>query len=174
MLDGQSNLPPVNCLRPLCLIFALGFFPGNSHAGALRVNGIPSKQAIIVQVISNPEPVAKLPPPIAPAADASATSLRPSQPAPSPVPAPKAGPASNKIKLIAERERLNRNAVAWQKERAAGGSATAMRSLGVRHMTGDGVEKDVAKGADLLRKAAEGGDAVAVKELAKIDSGKKE
>src|SRR5687768_18059385 len=70
--------------------------------------------------------------------------------------------------------RLNNNALVWQRERAAGGSATAQRSLAFRYLTGDGVDKDHARGMDLLRKAAVGGDSAAQKELAKREPAKKE
>jgi TPR repeat protein len=77
-------------------------------------------------------------------------------------------------RIKSERVRLNRNALNWQRERAAGGSATAQRSLAMRYLTGDGVEIDEARGMDLLRKGAAGGDSAAQKELAKREPAKKE
>lgn len=98
-----------------------------------------------------------------------------SAPAPAPDPDPDPDPAAQrKARIKAERERLNRNAVAWQQERAAGGSATAQRSLAMRYFIGDGLPKDEVKGMDLLRKAAAGGDSAAKKELAKREPAKKE
>jgi hypothetical protein len=82
--------------------------------------------------------------------------------------------AERKARIKADRERLNRNAVVWQQERAAGGSATAQRSLAMRYFSGDGLPKDEIKGMDLLRKAAAGGDSAAQKELAKREPAKKE
>ena len=88
---------------------------------------------------------------------------------------PEADPdAERKARIKADRERLNRNAVIWQQERAAGGSATAQRSLAMRYFTGDGLPKDEVKGMDLLRKAAAGGDSAAQKELAKREPAIKE
>jgi hypothetical protein len=81
---------------------------------------------------------------------------------------------ARKARIKAERERLNHNAFVWQEQRAAAGSATAQRSLAMRYLTGDGVQKDEPKGMDLLRKAATGGDSAAQKELAKREPAKKE
>jgi TPR repeat protein len=72
-------------------------------------------------------------------------------------------------RVAAERDRVNRNALQWQIERAAEGSAVAMRSLGQRYMTGDLVEKDQAKAREWLKKAADAGDGGAVVLLEKLD-----
>ena len=160
---------------------------GGMQAGALRINGIPSKRMVIIQMVPQNEAVAKLPPPVAPGMEQSqsiSTSTLPPgveiekiEPAVQPVEPKELVPeveSAQKLKIKAERKRLNDNAVVWQLERAAGGSATAMRSLGMRYRIGDGVEKDEAKGMDLLRKASEGGDTAAKKELAKLEAAKKE
>lgn len=164
----------------LLSLFLIALFI-NAHAGVLRVSGIPSRRVVVVQVQAITNDVsAKLPPPVSPGADGKR------QPAASEAgkiietQKPEAAPViagteeDRKLKIKAERERLNENAVRWQRERAAAGSAIAMRSLGMRYMTGDGVERDPERGMDLLRKAAAGGDSAAKKELAKIESAKKE
>lgn len=152
-----------------------------AHAGVLRVSGIPSRRAVVVQVqvITNDVSV-KLPPPVSPGADGKRDPAVLGGDKSVPPQSSEVAPAipgteeDRKLKIKAERERLNENAVKWQKERAAAGSAVAMRSLGMRYMTGDGVERDPERGMDLLRKAAAGGDSAAKKELAKIESANKE
>jgi hypothetical protein len=68
------------------------------------------------------------------------------------------------------RAKLNQNALNWQLERAKAGSATAMRSIGMRFLTGDGLPKDEKQARDWLKKGADGGDSAAKKELAKLDA----
>lgn len=144
----------------------------------MKILGIPSKHVLIIQQVPAPEPIAKLPPPVT-RAETNPSALPPGVEIEknSEVPSAKAvaadADAERKKRIKAERERLNHNALVWQRERAAHGSTTAMRSLGMRYLTGDGVEKDEARGMDLLRKAAEGGESAAKKELKKRE-GKKE
>lgn len=72
-------------------------------------------------------------------------------------------------RVTAERERLNRNALQFQIDRAAEGSAVAMRSLGQRYMTGDLVEKNEEKAREWLKKAKEAGDPAAEILLQRLD-----
>jgi hypothetical protein len=159
------------------------------RAGTLRFQGFPSRKSVIVQTVTT-EPVAKLAPPVAPGMEkpgavATPVDIRaggeiqnaPAAAAVVKISAPatvSADEALQKVKIKADRERLNHNALVWQEERAAQGSATAMRSLAMRYLSGDGVPKDEAKGMDLLRKGAAGGDSAAQKELAKREPAKKE
>jgi TPR repeat protein len=149
-----------------------------------------------VIAVPNPpaEPIVKLPPPIAPGTDKNQL-VAPHHDALATVTIENHGAADTKAavtaapseksdveleaearaaRIKAERKRLNHNALIWQEERAAAGSATAQRSLAMRYLTGDGVEKDEIKGMDLLRKGAAGGDSAAKKELAKREPAKKE
>lgn len=144
-------------------------------AGADKVDGLPSRQTLIIQA-QPAEPITKLPQPTAPGIDSQSrpASAETDPKIEIPLSKPPLDPeAARKLKIKSERERLNTNAVQWQRERAAAGSTIAIRSLGMRYMIGDGVVKDPVKG-DLLRKAAAGGDSAAKRELAKIDSAKKE
>lgn len=183
---------------PLLLLVPL-FCLRESPAATARFKGFPSRQQVVLVAVPNPpaEIKEKLPPLIAPGIDSSkaaspATIQVEKHVAPPGIEIEKNVPAvvieapkiesapaydvdaERKARIKAERERLNRNAVIWQQERAAGGSATAQRSLAMRHFTGDGLPKDEVKGMDLLRKAAAGGDSAAQKELAKRESAKKE
>lgn len=184
----------VTCLHLPFLLLVAWFCVGDSSAAVAQFKGFPSKQKIIVTAVPNaPEPVAKLPPPTAPTAPGKESAPPPLSVAvekhslpggieiekhtPSITPNSPPEPdldAERKARIKSERERLNRNAVAWQQERASGGSATAQRSLAMRYFTGDGLPKDEGKGMDLLRKAAAGGDSAAQKELAKREPAKKE
>jgi hypothetical protein len=183
----------VTCLRLLLLSAVALFGLREVSAGAARFKGFPSRQQLVIIAVPTPsEPVVKLPPPIAPGTDKTQTSIHnvgsgagATVTIENNLPAPAAtksseetsrtdAEAARKAKIKAERERLNHNALVWQQERAAAGSATAKRSLAMRYLTGDGVEKDEVKGMDLLREGAAGGDSAAIKELAKREPAKKE
>ena len=150
----------------------------DAFAGVARFTGFPTRKLIYVRVPAPPpETVVKLPPPGPPTKLPSHVDTeKETTAADVPVEAKPAIDAEleQKGRIKAERERLNRNALNWQQERAAAGSATAQRSMAMRYLTGDGVEKDEARGMDLLRKAAVGGDSAAQKELAKREPAKKE
>jgi TPR repeat protein len=168
------------------LLFAAALLLGlrEADAGALRFKGFPSRQRVIVQAVPiSSEPAAKLSPPVAPGmgkADLtpqtnSALKAAAVEPKPPVVAAKPTGPDdAQKAKIKSERERLNHNAFLWQETRSAQGSAIATRSLAMRYLTGDGVEKDETKGMNLLRKAAADGDSAAQKELAKRERSTKE
>jgi len=63
--------------------------------------------------------------------------------------------------------------VEFQRKRAAEGSASAQYDLGLRHLNGDGVEKDEAAARSWLQKAAAGGNSQAVKKLKELDASSK-
>ena len=157
--------------RPL-LMLTVALCACDAFAGLARFTGFPTRKLIYIRVpAAPPETTVKLPPPPLPShVDVETTAsevtvdLKPHVDA----------ELEQKARIKAERERLNRNALNWQQERAAAGSATAQRSMAMRYLTGDGVEKDEARGMDLLRKAAAGGDSAAQKELAKREPAKKE
>jgi len=171
----------------------IGFILSEAHAAALRVPGIPSRQQVIlVPVYNQIDPTVKLPPPPPPTLGTGALGKPslpkdveieierdPSAPAPAPVskpkptveaPKPAAPETDEKRKLQADRTRLNHNALMWQLERAQAGSPSAMRSIGMRYLTGDGLEKDESKAREWLKKGADGGDTAAIKELARLDA----
>lgn len=114
-------------------------------------------------------PRALLPPPVAPGIE---TPRRQSTGADDRIARTNTGPRLDtnlQARVKAERERLNRNALQFQIDRAAEGSAVAMRSLGQRYMTGDLVEKDEEKAREWLKKAADAGDNSAVVLLERLD-----
>jgi hypothetical protein len=182
---------------PILLVLAL-FCLRNASAKSALFGSFPTRQQVIVAtpVTNSPaHPVVKLPPPIAPGTDKNQPISVRNRDLPAGVEIEKNSPAlitdkpveskpsaadeaeiARQARIKAERERLNHNALLWQEDRAAHGSATAQRSLAMRYLTGDGVAKDQTRGMDLLRKAAAGGDSAAVKELAKREpeSAKKE
>lgn len=115
-----------------------------------------------------PRPQALLPPPVAPGIETP----RRQTPAEDRIVRTNSGPRIDtnlQARVKAERERLNRNALQFQIDRAAEGSAVAMRSLGQRYMTGDLVEKDEEKAREWLKKAATAGDASASVLLERLD-----
>ncbi len=147
---------------------------------------IPTRKAVIVQrTIPAGEAAAKLPPPVAPGIDGSRSAVRKVEAVavalekgtngPAIVKRPAANPAEErKLRIAADRERLNQNALKWQQERAEQGSASATRSLAMRYLRADGVERDISRGIELLRKAAAGGDTIAQAELSKLGPAKEE
>ena len=177
----------------LFLLVAALFCSRDLSAGPARFQGFPSRQKLVVIAVPNPpaEPVVKLPPPVAPGTDdnlpvahhtenSGSVTIENNSPGESKPKSPQQksdaelDAEARKARIKAEHERLDHNALLWQQERAAAGSATAQRSLAMRYLTGDGVEKNETKGMDLLHKAAAGGDSAAKKELAKREPAKKE
>ena len=72
---------------------------------------------------------------------------------------------------VAEQEKQNyltradMAAVQWQIKRAAEGSPSALFDLGMRHLVGNGVDKDEALGKRMIKNAADQGYAYAIKKL---------
>jgi TPR repeat protein len=99
-------------------------------------------------------------------------------PAPAVVPAQRfaiTNAAVNSEKAKIEKEELLKRTVAFEKEQAAAGSPTFQYELGVRYLTGDGVEPDLTEAKNWLTKAAKNGnkDAVAkLEELKKLETEK--
>ncbi|MBI3875696.1 MAG: SEL1-like repeat protein [Verrucomicrobia bacterium] len=57
-------------------------------------------------------------------------------------------------------------------KRAESGSAQAQYDLGLRYLTGDGVEKDDGKAREWLQKSADGGNAQARNKLNSLNAAK--
>lgn len=72
------------------------------------------------------------------------------------------------VKAAAARAEAERKAVEFQKKRAEAGSAIAQYDLGLRHLSGDGVEQDAKLGRALLEKSARQGNKQAAKKLAAL------
>jgi hypothetical protein len=164
-------------LRFLILFSIGGLFVSEA---ALRQPGFPTRKRLIVMPPYQPvDHSVKLPPPPAPSLGTGAQGEMklPEDLEIEKLPNAAATPAAveesaKKRKLKESRERLNHNALLWQLERAKTGSATAMRSIGMRYLTGDGLEKNESKAREWLKKGAEGGDSAAIKELARLDAKK--
>ena len=62
-------------------------------------------------------------------------------------------------------EETKRKVLEFQMRRAAEGSPQAQYDMAIRYLEGDGVDKDPAKGRELLEQSAQGGHAAAVKKL---------
>lgn len=110
----------------------------------------------------------------------------PSQPTPAPVPAPvpvqpapqpvyRAAPAAvapstpvDPAKVAAQKSKSERDLLEWQKKRAEAGSDNAQYELGVRYLTGNGVDKDEKVGMEWLTKAAKSGNFQAKKKLEEL------
>jgi TPR repeat protein len=61
--------------------------------------------------------------------------------------------------------------LAWQKKRAEEGSDNAQYELGVRYLTGNGVDQDEKLGKEWLEKAAKNGNPKATKKLEELSAG---
>jgi len=112
---------------------------------------------------------------------------QPTPPAPTPAqtPAPAAPvvrrqaspPAARPVdpdKEKAAQEEADRKAVEFEKQRADQDYGWAQYALGVRYMTGKGVEKDLDQAQKWLEKAAKNGETQATKKLAELDKEKRE
>ena len=67
-----------------------------------------------------------------------------------------------------ERDETLRKTVAFQEKRAREGSAIAQYDLGIRHFTGDGVEKNPALGLTWLKLAAEQTNRAAIRKIIEL------
>ena len=67
-----------------------------------------------------------------------------------------------------ERAETLRKTVAFQTKRAREGSAIAQYDLGIRHLTGDGVEKNPALGLTWLKLAADQTNQAAIKKIMEL------
>lgn len=101
-------------------------------------------------------------------------------PAPTPTPAPASMPAApakpyhtplptiDPAKAQTEKEAQLQRTIEFQKKRAEEGSPTAQYDLGMRYLTGDGVDKDVDAAQKWLKAAAKNGNKDAEKKLAEL------
>jgi hypothetical protein len=158
----------------VCVLLALA--SANAFGANFKFRGMPSRQIVIVQHLPGPATTySQLPAPTAPGLGTGAQVAKEEPLADQPSkaePPTDPGDAAKKAKLKIAHDRLNHNTLLWQIERAEAGSAVAMRSLGMRFLTGDGLEKDETKAREWLEKGAKGGDPAAKKELAKLDAPK--
>jgi TPR repeat protein len=79
-------------------------------------------------------------------------------------------PKIDPVKAAAEKEAVLKNAIEFEKSRANNGAAWAQYKLGLRYLTGDGVEKDTTVGRKWLQTAADSGDSQAKAKLQLLDS----
>ena len=76
-------------------------------------------------------------------------------------------------KVKAQQTKKEKDLLYYYKKRAAAGSANAQFELGVRHLTGKGVEKDEKLAREWLEKAAKGGSFPAKKKIEELDAAAK-
>jgi TPR repeat protein len=67
-----------------------------------------------------------------------------------------------------QKEEADKKLLEYQKGRAEKGSDNAQYELGMRYLTGKGVEKDEKQAREWLQKAADGGNSMAKKKLAEL------
>lgn len=143
--------------RFAALIFLLAFFmEGFAHAQARK----------LTSRVVNPDNTLKTAP--QPGLD-QAPSAAPANPA-----AGAARPARIVTNTVPEKTKEQkaetvRKTVEFQKKRADAGAPTAQYDLGIRYLTGDGVEKDGELARKWLKAAATNGNSQAVKKLAELD-----
>ncbi len=97
------------------------------------------------------------PPP--PPSHSTPQTATPAQPAAVPV---------DPVKAKAEKEELTKRTVEFQKKRAEAGSPSAQYDLGVRYITGDGVEKNLVTARKWITAASTNGHFYASKKLAEL------
>jgi TPR repeat protein len=118
--------------------------------------------------------VAPPPPSPAPATPPSKGTPSPAaRPAPAPAPAAPAIPATparpvDPAKAKAQQEEVARKTLEFQKKRAAEGHASAQYELGLRYLSGDGVERNEAEGRKWLELAAKGNHTLAIRKLEEL------
>jgi len=108
---------------------------------------------------------------------------QPVQPQPAPQQAPAAAPQAvyrapatvltpsapaDPAKVAAQKSKSERDLIEWQKQRAEAGSDNAQYELGMRYLTGNGVDQDEKIGREWIKKAAKNGNAQASKKLAEL------
>ncbi len=142
---------------PLLIVLAAGLAALLSAPDAIaQLRGARNYTRRVAPDAPPPAPVRNTPPVVVPL-----------QPAPQPV-----DPAKAKV----EKEELTKRTVEFQKKRAEGGSPSAQYDLGVRYITGDGVEKNLATARKWITAASTNGHYYASKkliELTKIEEAEK-
>jgi hypothetical protein len=92
------------------------------------------------------------------------------QPQPIAPPAPVVRPTTVPIKPSLTKDELDKRVVAFQKQRAEEGSASAQYQLALRYLNGDGVEKDLQAARKWLSAAAREGSSEAKSKLAQLNA----
>jgi TPR repeat protein len=106
--------------------------------------------------------------PISPPPPPAPQPVRPPSPAAAPVPS--LVPAKDPQKAAAEKEAQLRKVIEFQQQRAEKGSPTAQYDLGMRYLTGDGLEADLQLAKKWLQAAAKQGHKMAAKRLEEISA----
>ena len=143
--------------RLFVLIFSVVFFTeGLAHAQARK----------LTSRVVNPDNTLKQPP--QPGLESAAPS------APARAITPPAAPAQILPAVVPEKTKEQkaeqvRKIVEFQKKRADAGAPTSQYDLGMRYLTGDGVEKDPELARKWLKAASTNGNSQATKKLAELD-----
>lgn len=106
------------------------------------------------------------------AAEAAAKSKSGASPQPAAASARRPAEAAVSALPTQSAEETRRKVVESQMRRATNGSAQAQYDLGLRYLSGDGVDKDEAKGREWLEKSAQGGNKEAARKLQTLGAAK--
>jgi hypothetical protein len=82
--------------------------------------------------------------------------------------APPVSPTRPPVKPSLDKAELEEHVVAFQKQRAEQGSVSAQYELGLRYLSGNGVEQNVQLARKWLQMAADGGDSRAARKVAEL------
>ncbi len=136
----------------LFVLIAVFSIHGNAHAQARK----------LTQRIVNPDNTLRTP--NAPSAPAPAPPPRPAAVAPTVAPA---AILTNAVpeKTKEQKDEILRKTIEFQKKKAEEGAPTAQYDLGMRYLSGDGVEKDLDLAKKWLNASATNGNSQAVKKL---------
>lgn len=77
------------------------------------------------------------------------------------------------VKLKAMQDETVRKTIDFQHKRALGGSPSAQYDLGLRYLTGDGVEKNEKTALKWINASATNGNAQAIKKMEELEKAKK-
>lgn len=146
----------------VCFLVLLFLLTANStvHAQARKLT---SRIVNPDNTLKNPNNPPAAPPPVPQRPAISAT--------PAPVPA-----VAVPEKTKEQKDEMLRKTIEFQKQRALGGAPTAQYDLGMRYLTGDGVEKDLTLAQKWIGASATNGNSQAIKkleELKKADASEK-
>jgi TPR repeat protein len=99
-----------------------------------------------------------------------ANSTLPPGPTVTPAPSVPAAAVTNSAKARAEKDAATKRTVEFQRKRAEAGSTSAQYDLGMRHLTGDGVEKNLAEARKWFTAAAKQDHLWSKKKLAELEA----
>ena len=85
-----------------------------------------------------------------------------------PTPGAPQAPAIDPAKVQEGKDEVEKSRLEFQKKKAEAGSPFAQYDMGIRYLTGDGVEKNVDTAKKLLASSSKGGNSAATKKLEEL------